>query len=980
MDMVPRQSFSLLQSRKFLVPTSKDDDIDETRRNILRRAAKLCPSMDLILVKSTNPSSSSPSLVIYRSLSWQKVADITLPESLGDGTAVEGVGGSNSSDARKQSLSYCWSPNGQCIAVALESSVSLYGVESLVTASGAGGAGGTVSGSSNATWTIALEQHKAASGNDESVDVLALHWVHVGKNHPTAASPSAAEEEREVSWRYQSHYIDQSTKFLPPSAYYSPDETGEAGGGAAGTTDDAESSSLAQGSLPECRTPLSVLCISTNDMKHRLYLHGRYPLLTLPKSNNGIIASTAASSTRASSTKPPLVVASNDLAYWLTTTPAVSGLMATATNNNFLTLYHTPFLKRDRYALQQIATLHTSITAHLQTIQRSVAIVADSWKTSLRPLDQKLRPLIALLRNYGVEVDPNSNNTDTTTTLSAVMKEYIMMGHVTHSSSVANAMDQFFTGIQLNDQLVQRMERSLLASMANVESTAIRSLLRPTQALGWQIQELGGLVQFFDIASCNDSEIDDESNADDIRNDKCQLLQELAEGSEKLWVSVENVMTSIVTGRMLVRDFCGWLRHAGSQVKARGTAPNSVQRENAKKRRISQAVLERLVTILNNSSQKDLSVGNDEKHQIGLSESLLDLQVTEMLKGPINNFSTVPSLAEPSYRPQSPSSVRGILYPTPNVCQSLQQTIDATKLLFSNPLSNVPEQMKYKDIFLPRVSEKEECKIATHSRIGRDSASCVFWDDDEDEEENRTYFLPKIDPDSNHYANLSPMSGLENCRQWFLIAQAHGATIQLFCLPLGWKQTEDDDDFDRGDLDDENHDENDIPFYLTSKLTLPEGGQVLQIGFYGDDGKSSLSSGIDSGTGREGRQKLGFIYQKSFPSLAKELWTTSYDSISWQAIPFDPMLLNASQVDTNCSQKVLQVSVGESRDDGEDVLFAQSRTISEESSVDFCELFLCGSRGVGGVATMSDELIRVDIIDLEDEEDDEEEEESYIDE
>ena len=191
-----------------------------------------------------------------------------------------------------------------------------------------------------------------------------------------------------------------------------------------------------------------------------------------------------------------------------------------------------------------------------------------------------------------------------------------MMGHVNHSTSIANAMDQFFTGIQMNDQLVQRMERSLVASMANAESTAIRCLLRPTQALGWQIQELSGLVRFF-------SEIDGEETPDssDLEN-KSQMVQELTDATEELWISVENVMTSIVAGRMLVRDFIGWLRHAGSQVKARGTAPNSVQRENAKKRRITQAVLERLVAVLNKSGKERTSDG------VGLSETLLNLKVT----------------------------------------------------------------------------------------------------------------------------------------------------------------------------------------------------------------------------------------------------------------------------------------------------------------------------------------------------------------
>ncbi|VEU37480.1 unnamed protein product [Pseudo-nitzschia multistriata] len=200
--------------------------------------------------------------------------------------------------------------------------------------------------------------------------------------------------------------------------------------------------------------------------------------------------------------------------------------------------------------------------------------------------------------------------------------------------------------------------------------------------------------------------------------------------------------------------------------------------------------------------------------------------------------------------------------------------------------------------------------------------------------------------------------------------------IQLFCLPLGWKQHNDDFPPDDCDMYDEMDDADDVPFYLTSKLLLPKGGQVLQIGFYGDDGKSSLSSGNDSGTGMEGRQKIGFIFQKYSPSSTKELWTTTYDSLSWQAVPFDPMLLNASQVDANCSKKVVQLSVGEScdSDDEDSILLAQSRTIAEDSPTDLCELLLCGSRGVGGVVTKSDDLIRVDLIDLEDDED---EEDSY---
>ena len=220
--MAACQSFSLLQSRKFLFPATKGaadadadisvDVVSENKRSTLRRLAKLCPSMDLILVQSTtSSSSSSPLLVIYRSLSWQRVADITLPESMGDTTATAAEATTENSSTAPL-LSYCWSPNGQCVAAALESSIFLYGVESLVTASGAGGGGGgaTSGSSSNATWAIDLlgeqrednnnRQHRPPQSNS-GMDVLALHWVHVGKNHPTAAFPSATEEEQEVSWR-----------------------------------------------------------------------------------------------------------------------------------------------------------------------------------------------------------------------------------------------------------------------------------------------------------------------------------------------------------------------------------------------------------------------------------------------------------------------------------------------------------------------------------------------------------------------------------------------------------------------------------------------------------------------------------------------------------------------------------------------------------------------------------------------------------
>lgn len=292
------------------------------------------------------------------------------------------------------------------------------------------------------------------------------------------------------------------------------------------------------------------------------------------------------------------------------------------------------------------------------------------------------------------------------------------------------------------------------------------------------------------------------------------------------------------------------------------------------------------------------------------------------------------------------------------------------------------------EIFLPRLSGRSV--VATHSRIGRDfNDESSIWDGD-DEDDEITCFVPKISQEINH-ANL-PIYGLDKCRQWFLIAHAFGNVVQLFCLPLGDKQTVDD-------CDEEDDDQNvDIKFYLTSKLVFPHEGSVRDIGFYGDDGKSSLSSGQDSGTGMEGRQKLGVIYQSS--SSAVEVWMTSYDSCLWQAMPFDPMLLNPSHVDTHCTRDVVRVDAAAGKDF---VLYAESkwrrmdhilmygwiietishrvailayfisvaRKISEKADADNSRLILCGSRGMGAVAIASVEgMVSLEVLDLEDDEPD----------
>lgn len=214
------------------------------------------------------------------------------------------------------------------------------------------------------------------------------------------------------------------------------------------------------------------------------------------------------------------------------------------------------------------------------------------------------------------------------------------------------------------------------------------------------------------------------------------------------------------------------------------------------------------------------------------------------------------------------------------------------------------------ELVLPQSTALNETSVAVHTRIGRDA---MLDEPDEDErEEEPTYFLPRI---AKHpYDNLPDCL---DCRQWSIIAQAQKSIVQLFCLPLGWKESSEEGYLEEGEVED-------IPFYLTAKLVFPSSGLIKEVGFYGDDGKSSLSSGNDSGSGKEGRQKIGILFQEE----KIELWLTPYDSLLWQAVPFESIFMEASQVDQQCT-KMVQAIPEISKEDEEmldtEVLWAQSK-------------------------------------------------------
>lgn len=476
-----KQCFCSIQTRKLPSPS-------------LPSICSLCPSMDLIcLVRGDT-------LWFHRTVSWQRLATFQQDDC--------------------QVCSVCWAPDGRSLAVAFsDGTIALHHVEALSSDEYTG-----------EIQTLSLPR------------VISLTWAHVGQPHPSWTL-TQDEMERQITWQYQSRYLDRASTFLPPSSYHIQDQE--------------EAAMASTMTHPSCQTPLSLLCATTLDEEIHLYLHGRYDIASLK-----------------CEISPKMTCCTSDL----------TKLLIQGASSRF-TLYHMPALAEYRYPLQVISSLYCSMTCHLMAIQQCMKEITAAWKSSLKPLDTKLSSLKRLLKNYDVPKDVRT-----------VLHEYILVGSV-EDESTTSALDQFFSNVQMNDQLIQRLERSLHGAVANVETLARRGLLSPARSLAYEAGDL----------QCGEPLLDNHV--------------ELQHAASLLVLSAEDVVARIVEARFRLRDLVSWLRSIGSQIKARGTAPDSGQRENAKKRRVPHVVMERMAAYLAADDAVQLQ-------DCSVTESLIGISIT----------------------------------------------------------------------------------------------------------------------------------------------------------------------------------------------------------------------------------------------------------------------------------------------------------------------------------------------------------------
>ena len=801
--------------------------------------------------------------------------------------------------------------------------------------------------------------------------ITGLAWSRVSPPHPSWEM-TETEEEREDAWRYRSHYLDKSSIFLPPCAYnpslpndenFPPSYPHHHGTNVATDDEEADEALLDRMARPTCRTPLSVLFVTTCANGTSLYLHGRYRILTLAPPDHAAFNSRART------------VCSTDLGTFLTAYTALppasavacaGGAVSPSSLKTVLSLYTVPAVPQHRYELQTISSLYCSIMAHIRAIGKGLQEASSTWNGALRQLDQKFDQVVNLLRNYGAmattEVPVDASTTVKGNAVRSALRNYIISARSQRYASAASALDQFFGAPLMNDQLLQRMIRALEASARSVEGQLRKDVLAPSRSLVWDSSELKGLVGAMSTTSLYGDQLVEPALAYSF----CQTV-------ENLRLTIESCLRDMIDIRCRLQDVLGWIRSTASAVKAKDTAKDSALRENARKRRVDDSVVKRVAGYFAGDIKSRATNVNITKRSI--SECVLGITVSDYF----GSFATKETVSVSSAK-QGRSSVKdslGVI--SSNVVQ-----------IFQHPRKILMESAQRLDIeIIERGKEKKDSTamnkpMALHSRVGAGSS-------DSDDTSASKCFRPRLDDAEKHF-----QSSVNQCRHWMILAKVGEAlvrerpVIQILvvpCVAFG----------SRSPFDDDIDAEKNLPtYYLESFVFLPQGCAVSSVEFYGDDGSSSPGASIAE-TIAEGRQGLGILVERSVGGgqVSEELFLFSYDELCYRYVDQLKMvseeegahlLIQEFNPSEDLNSARFTCSIGDDRDDGshEDfgierqyfkhrVLRVYPKLFSNKNlvaGIQATRFVLGGSRGVGGI--FSEAASSMELYDLEEDEEEEE--------
>ena len=469
-----RQCFNLVQSRRFGAPVAAS-------------TVALCPSMDLLTMSfrqdhakksglNASGNLTAAPVWLHRSLSFQKLATITNDINVEEEGVMEVNNDDTSPTSIPGSYSTVWQPDGRWLGVSdSKGRLNLFHVEALVKEATITMSTVFPATSSSASSFLppkinhSLSYNSAMSGNavriqlSSSATVCGLEWSRIVEWNTSLqiedSEEDGDEDQPDVSRLFakaRQRYADRSSLLLPASEYYPQYSGGDAhtSNGSHLQVQHSEGvkslmmgGSPAKSVFPTSQTPLSILAVAFDTGNMELFLNGRYRIssgLRFHKSSNDLV--------------PRVQMAcSNDLSHILVLAQPANRDIATKSNITrkeqaaCYSLYSIPVFAEQRYTLQTLSALYSSMMGHLHALPSLLTDVIESWKSSLKPLDMKLESLARLLRNYGLLTEDDGDVSTTTSHIRKHLVRYILSGHTAGSADLSNAMDQFFTGVQMNE-------------------------------------------------------------------------------------------------------------------------------------------------------------------------------------------------------------------------------------------------------------------------------------------------------------------------------------------------------------------------------------------------------------------------------------------------------------------------------------------------------------------------------------------------
>mmetsp|Transcript_9209 Transcript_9209/g.17790 ORF Transcript_9209/g.17790 Transcript_9209/m.17790 type:complete len:1083 (+) Transcript_9209:64-3312(+) len=746
--------------------------------------------------------------------------------------------------------------------------------------------------------------------------VIGLAWNKVASNL-TSWDQSSNEWETNNTWKYTSQLVDRGRYFLPQGSYPNISE--------------GKNSSEIAKAWGNPVAPLNVLCVVTQDGLH-WYLQGLYRIMSILHLSN------------LSGSKRIKMTFSPDLSAMLVTSDGLPSSIAPRNDTINANLYLAPLFAERRFDLQILTSSYRSIFFRLRGAKTGIRASLTAWQSALRPLDVKFQSLFRLICKYNVvPQNQHGNVSDIETSSEFIRREllrFILSGQSTISGEVSNAFDQFFTGATFHDQLFQREARGIDAGVASVEGNLRNNVLTPVRALVYETEELYGMAK---ARGCK-------ANETPLLDPQCALR--LYTSARILYLTLERCLAAVVEARSRVNDFLAWIRGTASQVRARGTASDSVQRQNARDRRVPNGVLQRVSDFLSLPMMHTCrEAGDKTKIARKLTECIIGAPVSDFFVG--DSFST-DIVNENAKRACTLKS-------------ALELTFHSSAVLFNQPRILLSESVKNIDLRF----EVKHSQLAIHTRRGAWSSKHNHGGIDEGITPN-TFFKPHI---------LNMNDGMDRYRRnWMILARSlgRGEIVEVVAIP--------------GCDASENHKCEYFPdYYLRSSLNLPDHYEVTNIAFYGDDGNSSPHPHLDTGTPVR-RQALGLTVRHAQPTseegtvFDEELWIVHYDSVLFQRFESNntvksELAVTDCPLSAGCCASLRITHPVDERDEMETGIFFQPkrRVISTRITGDernrASQLQLCASRGTGGVVTFGASTV-LDIFDLEEDEESDEESES----